>query len=437
MSHAPLKAEQDAVDICAGLVRFDTTNFGGGESRGERDAAEYAAGLLTEAGAEPRILESAPGRANVVCRIPGTDSTAPGLLVHGHLDVVPANAADWSTDPFSGEVAGGMVWGRGTLDMKSAIAAVLAACRRWARDGVRPRRDIVLALVADEEDTGGYGAGFLTREHPDLLAGVSEAIGEGGGGLVHMPGGQRLHSIGVAERGTMWMQLTATGTAGHGSRPTADNPVTAIASAVARIGAHEWPIQLTPPVRQLLEKLQEATDQAIDPNDLESARPTLGDALRLVESVLRNTTSPTMLDAGYKVNVIPGAATAHVDGRVLPGHEEEFLGTLERLVGEQVRISFDSRQDSVQSPFEGPTVDAMVAALDAEDPGAIVVPGCSGGGTDAKWFSQLGIACYGFAPLGTPADFQHRHLVHGVDERVPVTALEYGVRVLDRFLLGS
>ncbi|MGZ4615990.1 MAG: M20/M25/M40 family metallo-hydrolase, partial [Actinomycetes bacterium] len=289
----------EVVELCSRLVQFDTSNFGAGESRGERAAAEWVAESLADAGLAPVVLESEPGRASTVVRIPGRDPSAPGLLVHGHLDVVPAAAGDWSFDPFSGEVRDGAVWGRGALDMKDSDAMMLAVARSFARTGFVPPRDIVMAFVADEEDTGALGAGFLVRKHPDLFEGVTSAIGESGGYAVHLPNGGRLYPIATGERGSAWMRLTARGRAGHGSRRNPQNAVTAMARTLARLADHPWPVHLVPPVAALLDGLCEHLNVHIDPADPDSLAQ-LGDARRIVEATLSNSLNPTMLSAGYK-----------------------------------------------------------------------------------------------------------------------------------------
>ncbi|NJC74060.1 M20/M25/M40 family metallo-hydrolase [Planosporangium thailandense] len=423
----------ETVEFCSRLIQFDTSNFGGGDSRGERAAAEWVAERLTEAGYAPVVLESAPGRASTVVRIPGTDPDAPALLVHGHLDVVPAEAADWSYDPFCGEVRDGAVWGRGALDMKDMDAMMLAAVRSFARTGFVPPRDIVLAFVADEEDTGDYGAGFLVREHAELFEGVRTAIGESGGYAVHLPDGSRLYPIAAGERGSAWMNLIARGRAGHGSRPNPDNAVARLAAALTRLAGYTWPVHLTPTVAALLDGLTAHLGVTVDLSDPASLDQ-LGDAANLIRSTISNSLNPTMLSAGYKHNVIPSQAVAGVDGRILPGAEEAFFSTVDELVGEGVTREFASYAAPVAAGHTTPEFAAMAAALRVYDPGALVLPFCMAGGTDAKAFSTLGIACYGFAPGTTPPGFAHNEYVHGVDERVLVDSLAFGVRVLERYL---
>lgn len=428
----------EVVELCQTLIRFDTTNHGCGDSAGEREAAEFVATLLSDAGHEPVLLECAPRRSNVIARIPGTDSTLPALLVQGHLDVVPAVAVDWSLPPFSGEIAGGYLYGRGATDMKDFCAMVLAVVRGWAATGTRPRRDIVLAFVADEEDQGYYGAHWLVDEHAGLFTGCAASISESGA-FTHHAGGQRLYPVGTAERGTAHLRLTATGRAGHGSRRNDQNAVVRLIRALSRLSEHRWPVALTPTVRAFCERTAKALGlpaELGDPDAVDELVHSFGRAASLVENTVRNSTTPTMFSAGYKVNVIPGTAQADVDVRVLPGTEEALLAEIDELLGEGVTREFTAHQPPVQAPVDSPWFDAMTAALVAEDPDAIVVPYCLGGGTDAKAFSQLGMDCYGFAPLWVPEDFDYRAMAHGVDERVPIDGLAFGARVLARFLAG-
>lgn len=436
----PQAAADDVVTLTSELIRIDTSNYGQGKGR-ERRAAEYVAARLGEAGINATLLEAAPGRANVVARIEGANRSAPALLVHGHLDVVPAAAADWSVHPFAGEIRDGVVWGRGAVDMKNMVAMVLAVVRAWARDGRRPYRDVVLTFTADEEDSAAFGAAWLVRKHPHLFDGCTEGISESGAYTFHAGDGVRLYPIGAGERGTAWLDLTARGTAGHGSRVNRDNAVGALAAAVARIYAYEWPVRLTPTVRAALRAIGAALGRDVDPGapglDVDTVLAELGPARRLVESTVRNSTNPTMLQAGYKVNVIPGVATGRVDGRVLPGAEDEFAATLDELTGPGVEWAYHHRDVPLSAPVDSPTFAAMSEAILAEDPGSHVVPVCMAGGTDAKHFSRLGIVGYGFSPLRLPPGFDYHALFHGVDERVPVEALRFGVRVLDRFLTAD
>ncbi len=427
-------AEDEVVDICRDLIRIDTSNHGDHSGPGERTAAEYVAERLSEAGLEPKVFESHPKRTSVVARIEGEDSSRDALLLHGHLDVVPARAEDWAVPPFSGEVQDGFLWGRGAVDMKDMDAMILAVARQRLREGRRPPRDVVLAFLADEEAGGTWGARWLVDEHPELFEGCTEAVGEVGGFSVTVPGDRRLYLIETAEKGMAWLRLTAKGTAGHGSMVNPDNAVTALAAAVARLGEHKFPLRLTKTVRAFLERVCEAYGIAFDPDNPEESIKGLGSTSRMIAATLRNTINPTVLDAGYKTNVIPQEAVAQVDGRFLPGHEAEFFATVDKLLGPDVERDFVHHDIALETEFDGALIEAMETALTSEDPAAVAVPYCLSGGTDAKSFSRLGIRCFGFSPLLLPPELDFSGMFHGVDERVPLDGLRFGVRVLDRFL---
>ncbi|MEU6667653.1 M20/M25/M40 family metallo-hydrolase [Streptomyces sp. NPDC046727] len=429
--------EDEVVDLCRELIRFDTSNYGDHSGPGERRAAEWVAEKLAEVGLEPKIYESHPGRASTVARIEGEDPSRPALLIHGHLDVVPANAVDWTHDPFSGEIADGCVWGRGAVDMKDMDAMTLAVIRDRLRSGRRPPRDIVVAFLADEEAGGTYGARHLVDRHPELFEGVTEAISEVGGFSFTVNEQRRLYLIQTAEKGMHWMKLTVAGTAGHGSMIHRDNAITELSEAVARVGRHKFPVRVTKTTRAFLDELGDALGTELDPEDMESTLAKLGGIAKLIGATLSNTANPTQLNAGYKVNVIPGEATAHIDGRFLPGHEEEFLGDLDRLLGPNVRREDVHADKAVETTFDGALVEAMQSALLAEDPTAKAIPYMLSGGTDAKSFDDLGIRGFGFAPLKLPPELDFAGMFHGVDERVPVDGLQFGVRVLDRFIDAS
>lgn len=438
MTVTPQKAGAESVDtdvagLCRDLLRIDTVNPGDGSGPGERAAAEYVAAHLAEAGAGPLLTESAPRRANVLARVAGADPGLPPLLVHGHLDTVPFDAGAWSRHPLSGDLHEGCLWGRGAVDMKGTLAMTLALVRSWAREGRRPRRDLVLAFLADEESTGEFGARFVAERHRDALDGCREAIGESGGYSVPADG-RRLYPVAVGERCTAWMRLTATGTAGHGSRGGADNAVATLVHALSRLAAHPWPTRLTPPVEALIGELEHVLRTTVDRDALETEAARLGRAGGLFAHTVRNSAVPTVLQAGGKVNVVPGTAHAQVDGRFLPGTREEYLETVERLLGPGVTREFINLEEAVAADHTGPAFAAMAAALHAEDPAGTAVPYLMSGGTDAKTFNRLGIACYGFAPLLLDDALDYPRMFHGVDERVPVDGLAFGVRVLDRFL---
>ncbi len=429
-------AQEEVVGLCRDLLRIDTSNFGDGSGPGERAAGEHVAGLLHEVGLDPEYVEGFPGRGNVVVRIPGdpAGTAARGaLLLHGHLDVVPARAQDWSVPPFSGELVDDCLWGRGAVDMKDMDAMLLAVVRELARTGQRPPRDLVVAFLADEEAGGVQGASWLVDNRPELFEGVSEAVSEVGGFSVDLAG-RRAYLLQTAEKGIAWLRLVAHGRAGHGSQVGTDNAVTRLCEAVARIGAHTWPIEYTATVRQFLEGVSEITGVAFDEDDPSALLQQLGTTARWVGATLQNTANPTVLEAGYKHNVIPGTATALVDCRFLPGRQDALLETVRELAGERVDVEALHLDTALETPFGAPLVERMRQALELEDPGAAVLPYCLSGGTDNKSFSRLGIRGYGFAPLRLPAGLDFAGMFHGIDERVPVDALRFGVRVLQRFV---
>jgi len=434
--------EEDAARICRELIRIDSTNYGDGSGPGERAAAEYVMGQLTEVGLDPTYLESAPGRASVLVRVEGVegaDRGRPALVVHGHLDVVPANAGDWQVDPFAGEERDGCIWGRGAVDMKDMDAMILANLRDLARSGRRPPRDLVFAFFADEESGGRMGAHWVVENHPELFEGASEAISEVGGFSVTLPSDsagdpRRAYLLQTAEKGILWLRLHARGRAGHGSVPNPANAVVRLAQAIDRIDAHPWPREYIASVRQLLDGLSELTGIGYDDRSAADLLATLGGARGFVEATLQDTVNATMLSAGYKHNVIPQTASASLDCRFLPGHADALMATLRELAGEHVEIKVVHRDVALEAGAGGALVEAMSAALLAEDPGARILPYCLSGGTDNKALSTLGVTGYGFAPLRLPAELDFVGMFHGIDERVPLASLAFGTRVLGRLL---
>ena len=435
---ATVQPEDEVVDLCRDLLRIDTTNPGDGTGPGEIEAAAYVVGKLREVGLDPQVHESDPGRTTVSVRIKGGDDTRPGLCVHGHLDVVPANAADWQVDPFGGVERDGCLWGRGAVDMKDMVAMILACARDLARTGTTPPRDLLLVFFADEEAGGVKGSHFMVQEHPEVFEGIGEAISEVGGYSVTLEdrdgNERRAYLLQTAEKGIAWIRLTAHGRAGHGSVPNPDNAIVRLAEAIERIAAHKWPREYIASVRELLDGLAAITGTGWSDEDLEALLAKLGPAAGFVMGTLADTANVTMLDAGYKHNVIPQQAHANVDCRFLPGHEEDLMQTIRDLAGEHVTVEVLHRDIALDAPFSGPLVQAMIAALQSEDPDAEVLPYCLSGGTDNKALSLLGITGYGFAPLRLPKDLDFAPMFHGIDERVPIESLRFGARVLARLL---
>jgi acetylornithine deacetylase/succinyl-diaminopimelate desuccinylase-like protein len=429
----PSSAAGEVVDLCRDLLRIDSSNYGDGSGPGERAAAEYVAERLADVGLEPSIVESAPGRTSLMVRLEGEDPSRDALLLHGHLDVVPANAVDWQVNPFSGEIRDGSIWGRGAVDMKDMDAMILSVVRPRVREGRKPPRDVVVLFLADEEAGGRFGGHWLVDNRRDWFDGCTEAVGEVGGFSLTTPAG-RLYLVETAEKGIAWLKLTAKGRAGHGSMVNDDNAVTLLAEAVAAIGRHRFPVRLTKTVRRLLDELADAYGLDVDPDDPAALLDRLGSLAIIVGATLRNSAQPTMLQAGYKHNVIPGDAAAFIDGRFLPGYEDEFLAQIDALLPPGVVREHIVRDIALETDFEGHLVEAMTTAITEHDPGARVVPYCLSGGTDAKSFSLLGIRGFGFAPLQLPPDLDFAGMFHGVDERVPIDGLRFGAQVLDRFL---
>jgi len=429
-------AEEEVVGLASDLIRIDTTNTGDPLTLvGERAAAEYVAAKLGEVGFETTYVESgAPGRGNVIARLAGADQSRGALLVHTHLDVVPADASEWSVHPFSGAIQDGYLWGRGAVDMKDMVAMTIAVARQFKRDGVVPPRDLVFAFLADEEAGGLQGSHWLVDHRPELFEGCTEGIGEVGGFSVTIGDTVRAYLIETAEKGIAWMRLRVRGRAGHGSMLHEDNAVTMLAEAVAKLGRHRFPLVLTDSVREFLARIGELTGLEFPEDDLDGAVAKLGRVARVVGATLRDTANPTMLEAGYKANVIPSVAEAVIDCRVLPGRLAAFERELDELLGPDVEREWVVNLPPVETTFDGALVEAMGAAILAEDPGAMMIPYMLSGGTDAKAFARLGIRCFGFSPLKLPPGLDFTSLFHGVDERVPVDALTFGTRVLDRFL---
>jgi len=427
---------QEVISICQDLIRIPSVNFGEGKGD-ERAIADYVVASLAEVGISAAIYESAPNRCNVIARIPGRDSNRPGLVLHGHLDVVPANASDWSVDPFAGEIKDGAIWGRGAVDMKNVDAMILAIVRNWARSNYRPPRDIVLAFFADEEAGMTFGSRWMCQHHPEVFAGCTEAISEVGGFSVTLSNGKRLYFVEAAQKGIHWMRLTAQGRAGHGSMINDENALTELAEAVARIGRHEWPQRYTETVKKLFKEIAQSADKPYDESDLRPLLSEIGPTARMIGATLQNTANPTMLEAGYKANVIPGSASAVIDGRFLPGYEDELNATIKKIIGPDIIVETISRDIALETDFAGDLVDAMCNAIIAFDPEGVPVPYLMSGGTDNKALSELGIVGYGFSPLQLPPDLDFMSLFHGVDERVPITGLIFGVQVLERFLKNS
>jgi acetylornithine deacetylase/succinyl-diaminopimelate desuccinylase-like protein len=426
------------IDLLQALVRFDTTNPPGNEA----ECVAFLADHLRGAGVEPEVLSPAPGRANLVARLPGGDGGAAPLLLNGHVDVVAAEAGRWRHPPFAGEVHDGVLWGRGAVDMKQMVAMSVVVVGLLARLGVPLRRDLKLAAVADEEAGCAAGSAWLVEHHPDKVR-AGHALGEVGGATFYL-GGRPFYPIQVAEKGIAWLRASATGTTGHGSIPRDDNAVVRLAEFLARVGRRRLPLHPSPEARRFLEALTALQGRAgraalpllLHPrwSELVLRRGVRDPGMaRLLRAVLRNTASPTVVHAGHKVNVIPGRAEAELDGRIAVGSSEaELLAELRALAGPDVELELlaPSRPPTV-SPPDGELFDTLAAVVAEHHPGAVAVPTITPGFTDAKFWSRLGTASYGFAPVRLePGDPDFASLFHADDERVPLAGLKAGLRML-------
>jgi len=425
---------EDAIRICQDLIRIPSVNYGEGKGD-EKAVADYVVASLAEVGIEAKIYESAPNRCNVIANIEGQDQTRPGLVLHGHIDVVPAAAEEWQVDPFSATIKDGAIWGRGAVDMKNVDAMILAIVRYWARNKIKPPRNIVLAFFADEEAGSTFGSRWMAKEHPEVFKNCSQAVSEVGGFSVTLANGKRLYMIEAAQKGIHWVKLTAHGQAGHGSFINNQNPVTALSEAVTKIGNYEWPQTYTKAVKELFTAIADALERPLG-DDYREFLVEIPSVARMIAATLQNTANPTMLDAGYKANVIPKEASAVIDGRFLPGHEDALNRTIVEIVGPDIKIETVTHDIALEVPFEGELVEAMKSAILKLDPEGIPVPYLMSGGTDNKALSELGIVGYGFSPLRLPADLDFMALFHGVDERIPLESLEFGVKALEDFLLN-
>jgi acetylornithine deacetylase/succinyl-diaminopimelate desuccinylase-like protein len=426
------------VELLATLLRFDTTNPPGQEA----ECVAFLADHLRGVGVEPQVLSPAPGRANLVARLPGGDGAEAPLLLNGHVDVVAAEADRWRHPPFAGEIHDGALWGRGAVDMKQMVAMSVAVVGLLARLGVPLRRELKLAAVADEEAGCAAGSAWLVDHHPDAVR-AGHALGEVGGATLYL-GGRPFYPVQVAEKGIAWLRATATGATGHGSIPRDDNAVVRLSEFLARVGRRRLPLHPSPEVRRFLDALgglQGRAGRAAIPLLL---RPRLSELVlrrgvrdpgmvRLLSALLRNTASPTVVHAGAKVNVIPGRAEAELDGRIAVGSSEaELLAELRALAGPGIELDLlaPSRPPTT-SPPDGELFDTVAAVVAEHHPEATAVPTVTPGFTDAKFWSRLGTACYGFAPIRLePGDPDFAAMFHGDDERVPVAGLKAGLRML-------
>ncbi len=429
---AAFSASYSPVEILQKLIRFDTSNPPGNEA----DCIGFVNQLLTQAGIETKLVARADARPNLIARIAG-QGNAPPLLLYGHVDVVPADGQNWQQPPFSGVLAQGYVWGRGALDMKGGVAMILSAVLRAKAERLQPPGDVVLAIVCDEERLGDYGARFLVETHPELFAGIRYALGEFGGFSLSI-GKRRFYPIQVAEKQICWLRVRFSGPAGHGSMPVRGGAMAKLGRFLHRLDSRSLPIHMTAPARLMFQTMASALGgpsglvvrQLLNPVFSGSVLRLLGRQQRLFAALVRNTVSPTMLGGSGNFNVIPVEVTVDLDGRLLPGFQPDDLIREVRTVagheGQFEVVRFDPGPSSVNMGLFGVLADILREA----DPEAVPCPLLLSGVTDARFFSRLGIQTYGFLPMLLPEDFNFMETIHGVNERVPVDAIEFGSRAI-------
>ena len=424
-----------ATQFLRDLVRFDTTNPPGNEL----PAAEYIADALRAEDIETVVLESAPGRGNVIARLRGSGS-AGALLLMSHLDVVPAEPEFWDHPPFAAEVADGYVWGRGTVDTKQLTAMQLAIVLTLKRQGMALSRDVVFAATADEETGGEKGMGWLVSSHPELID-CEYAINEGGG-FGFSVNGKHFTLCQTGEKGVCWMKLRIKGKPGHGAIPHDNNAVTRLCAVLARLSQARLPQHRTATVDQMVRTL--AAAQSFPASVLLPLvlNPLLEDTIlkrmegqselgAVLRAILHNTVSATVLRAGSKTNVIPSEATAEVDGRLVPGQTpEDLLREMEPYVGRDIQIEFLASSRPYESDPSSPLYDLFQEVMDEHDPGCSVVPFIVPGATDGRFLAERGVKVFGFSPSREEPECRVLELAHAHNERISLANVEFGTRVL-------
>ena len=415
-------------------LQFDTTNPPGNETA----ALEFLANILRERGFDPQIIEAAPGRANLVVRLPGrNDASAPVCLLYAHADVVPANAADWSRPPFGGEIRDGYVWGRGALDDKG-LGIIFIQALTLLKQFAPPSRDILLLIAADEEACGGYGVSWLLDHHPDLIK--AEYVWDEGGMSLQQPvnPAHYLYAIAIAEKSPLVVKLVAHGTPGHASIPQPDNPQDRLVRALTRIKQRKYPLRLTEPVLEMLQTLAPSQPfprsilftKANTPLVWSLLRPTLAKN-PLFSPLLRNTVSLTMLKGGQRSNVIPARAEATLDIRLLPDEDPSAILTDLRAIISDPKVTVQAEDLPAPQPTTPAKTDfynALAKTLQTLGPPGLITPYMTPGATDSRFFRRAGMKAYGFMPML----LDHRELsrIHGIDERISTANLRWGTQVV-------
>lgn len=417
------------VELTRDLIQLDTTNPPGQE----HIAIDLIERVLDEAGISSARYENARGRPNLVARLRGRGE-APPLLLQGHVDVVTTVNQEWSHKPFAGEIVDGHLWGRGALDMKGGVAMMVSALLDAHARGGAPG-DLVLTALADEEAGGIQGAKWLVEKHPELFSGIKHAIGESGGVVQHV-GGKRFYPIMVSEKRGCQVLVTLRGPGGHGSIPARGAAMAKVGALLTRLDSVRLPVHITPPVKLLLEGMRDALDEPwkgrmaalLDPVLADAALNELGPMGRNLDAALHNTVNATTISGGLKINVIPSEVQVQLDGRLLPGFgPEDMLRELREALGPDPELEVQL-VGPAQPEIDLSQLDLFASVLREADPGCVPLPYLVTGGTDARHFAKLGIRTYGFLPLNNPPDFNGATTIHAADERVPVSALEFGAR---------
>jgi acetylornithine deacetylase/succinyl-diaminopimelate desuccinylase-like protein len=424
------------VELLQQLIRFDTTNPPGNEA----DCIAFVRGLLEDAGCEVELYAKDPARPNLVSRLPGAGGRAP-LLLQGHVDVVTTTGQNWTRPPFGGELVDGYVWGRGALDMKGGVAMMVSAFLRAAREGTELPGDVILCVLADEENGGDYGAKFLVEDHAHLFEGVQWSLGEFGGFTLEL-GGKRLYPIQVAEKQICWLKARVPGQGGHGAMIQRGGTMSRLGKFLRDLDRKRLPVHVTPPARAMIEGMANAVSRPqrdillalLKPRLTDRVLPLLGERARTTEPLLRNTVNATIVRAGEKVNVVPAFVDVELDARALPGFgPDDVIGELQELVGDDIELEL-VRYDAGPPEPRLDQFETLAGIIRELDPGSIPVPLLQAGVTDARFFAQLGIQNYGFLPLKLPGDFRFTGLIHAADERVPADAIEFGAEAVFRAL---
>ena len=429
-------APPHVAELLQTLIRYDTTNPPGNE----RECAAYCRDTLNDAGIAAELIGSDPNRVNVVSRLPGRGD-APPLLLYGHIDVVPTAAQPWDVPPFEGRRQDGYVWGRGALDMKGGVAMMMCAFMRAHREDTDLPGDVILALVSDEEAGGNTGAGWLVAAHPELFAGARYAVGEFGG-FSRTYRGRKFYMVQVAEKQGCRVQATARGPGGHGSLVHHDTAPTRMAEFLVKLDRTPLPFHIHPVTRMMVEAMSSRLplpDSAflrllLNPAFTGKILRRMSTVGRELEPLFRHTANATIIAGGEKANVIPSEVTVNLDCRMLPGYPpEDLLGELQDIAGPN--IEFQALRFAPKPWILNMGLfDTLSGIIREQDPEGVSVPMLMPAGTDGRHFASLGIQTYGWMPMNLPADFDFLKTIHAANERVPVSALEFGAEALHRLL---